>query len=188
MVAVTVQRILSIDTTWTIWASGAVKVEMEAKKGEEFQELPRFGICMKLPGAMEQVEYYGYGPLESYVDKHHASSHGCYQAAVAELHEDYLKPQENGSHWDCDYVTLTDGAHTLKVTGEKSFSFNVSPYTVEELTEKPHNFELVPCGSTVLHVDYKQAGIGSNSCGPELLEKYRFDEDQFSFGCMFIPE
>lgn len=188
MVAVTVQRILTIDTTWTISASGAVSVFMEAKKGEEFQELPRFGICMKLPGAMEQVEYFGYGPVESYVDKHHASSHGCYTAMAAELHEDYLKPQENGSHWDCDYVTLTDGTHALKVVSENSFSFNVSPYTVEELTVKPHNFELVPCGSTVLHVDYKQAGIGSNSCGPELLQKYRFDEESFVFGCTFILE
>ena len=64
---------------------------------------------------------------------------------------------------------------------EKPFSFNASEYTQEELTEKEHNFELQPCGSTVVCIDYAQNGIGSNSCGPELQSKYKFDEEAFTF-------
>ena len=73
------------------------------------------------------------------------------------------------------------------VSDFKPFSFNASVYTPEELTMKNHNYELEPCGSTVLHLDYKQNGIGSNSCGPRPLEKYRFDDAAFTFNLKLMP-
>lgn len=97
------------------------------------------------------------------------------------LHEDYIRPQENGSHGDCDYVIVKGREAELAVVADRTFSMNASMYTQEELTEKGHHYELRPCGSTVLCLDYRQAGIGSNSCGPELAEKYRLAEDEFRF-------
>ena len=105
---------------------------------------------------------------------------------MSELHEDYIRPQENGSHCDCDYVVLDGEERKLTVLGTSPFSFNASVYTQEELTQKKHNYELLPCGSTVLNLDYAQNGIGSNSCGPRLLEKYRFDDLEFGFELKFI--
>ena len=69
----------------------------------------------------------------------------------------------------------------LKVVSAKPFSFNVSRYTVKELTEKMHDYELEEAPFTLLHLDYAMAGIGSNSCGPRLLEQYRFNEPEFDF-------
>ena len=119
--------------------------------------------------------------MESYPDKHRASSYGLYQSPVPLLHEDYIRPQENGSHWGCDCLTLSGGSRTFTAISGKPFSFNASNYTQEELTAKAHNFELTECGSTVLCLDYRQNGMGSNSCGPELLEKYQLDEEAFDF-------
>ena len=104
------------------------------------------------------------------------------------MHEDYIKPQENSSHWGCRYVTLTDGAFALTAAAEQPFSFNVSPYTQEELTAKAHNWELEPCGETVLCLDYKMSGVGSNSCGPQLLPQYRLEEESFDFGFTLTVE
>ena len=75
----------------------------------------------------------------------------------------------------------------MMAVSEKAFSFNASVYTQEELTEKKHNYELCPSGNTVLCLDYKQNGIGSNSCGPDLKEKYRFTEKEFRFEMTLIP-
>ena len=75
----------------------------------------------------------------------------------------------------------------LAAVGEAPFSFNASPYTQEELTQKAHNYELVPCGSTVLCLDYAQNGIGSESCGPRLQQQYRLDDAAFTFGLRLIP-
>lgn len=76
----------------------------------------------------------------------------------------------------------------LTAFSETPFSFNASCYTQEELTQKAHNYELVPSGHTILCLDYKQDGIGSNSCGPEPEEAYRFEENDFVFSFGLRPE
>ena len=122
------------------------------------------------------------------MDKHRASYHGVFTGTVAEQQEDYIRPQENGSHYDCDYAVLASDRAALTVAGEKTFSFQASIYTQEELTAKAHNYELEPCGSTVLCIDYRQAGIGSASCGPMLLEKYQLKETEIDFAVRLKPE
>ena len=106
---------------------------------------------------------------------------------VASLHEDYIRPQENGSHCDCDYVLVSNHRTQLAFTSDTPFSFNASAYTQEELTEKAHNYELVPCDSTVLCIDYAQNGVGSNSCGPKLRDPYRLKEQRFLFKVKLFP-
>ena len=188
MAANAVQKMLDMDTTWTIDADGAIALSMNVKRCPEFPMLPRFGLRLFLDKEMEQVEYYGMGPVESYVDKHRASSHGVYKAKVKELHEDYIRPQENGSHYDCSYVTLESEKFVLNAVSEQEFSFNASVYTQEELTAKKHNFELEESGNTVLCLDYAHCGIGSNSCGPELSPQYRVCEKEFKFDMKLIFE
>ena len=184
--AVTVQRILSIDAVWIIDNSGMISVKMDVSKNVELPELPRFGLRMFLPDKMKQVTYFGLGPEESYEDKRRASSHGIYCQSVSELHEDYIKPQENGSHADCDYVMLEGNGVVVKAFNNDKFSFNASEYTQEELTVKKHNYELIPSGHTVLNLDFRQNGIGSNSCGPRPQEKYRLDEEKFTYSMAII--
>lgn len=185
--APTVQRMMTISAIWTITSDGQLQSDITVNRNMEFPELPRFGIRLFLPKTLNRITYYGIGPYESYIDKHHAGSHGVYSSKVCELHEDYLRPQENGSHFDCSYVTAENDRCGLTATSNIPFSFNASEYTQEELTSKKHNFELVPCGSTVLCIDYAQAGIGSNSCGPRLSQQYRLDKETFTFEIHLIP-
>lgn len=187
LLAITVQRLMDIETVWKIDTDGRISVKMDVAKNPELPELPRFGLRLFLKKDMDQLEYYGIGPQESYFDKCKAGSHGIYTGSVTDQHEDYIRPQENGSHTDCDYVIVKGNVLGIAAYGAQSFAFNVSEYTQEELTEKAHNYELVPCGSTVLCLDYKQNGIGSQSCGPRLKEKYRFDEERFTFEMNLNP-
>ncbi len=187
LVADTVQRILDMDTTWMIDGNGMIGLSMKVKRHPEFPMLPRFGLRLFLNKDMDKIQYYGMGPMESYCDKHRASSHGIYGGYIEDLHEDYIRPQENGSHYDCSYVIIESEHYKLEALAEQSFCFNVSAYTQEELTEKKHNFELQPSDNTILCLDYAQSGVGSNSCGPELSEKYRLDSKEFEFGIKLIP-
>ena len=43
----------------------------------------------------------------------------------------------------------------------------------QALLKAEHTDELVADGKTHLRIDYKVSGIGANSCGPELMNKYR---------------
>ena len=181
VVAETVQKILDVTITWKIEAAGKIDADIAVTKDDEFPDLPRFGVRMFLDKKLSAVRYFGMGPQESYCDKHQAASHGLYRADVGDLHEDYIRPQENGSHYDCEYVELNNSRYGIVASAEKAFSFNASYYTQEELEKKTHNYELIESDSVVFCVDYALNGIGSNSCGPVVLEQYRFDDVLFRF-------
>ena len=187
VVAETVQKILDVMITWKIEAAGKIDADIAVTKDDEFPDLPRFGVRMFLDKKLSAARYFGMGPQESYCDKHQAASHGLYQANVDDLHEDYIRPQENGSHYDCEYVELNNSRYGIVVSAENAFSFNASYYTQEELEKKTHNYELTESDSVVFCVDYALNGIGSNSCGPVVLDQYRFDDVLFRFQFTLIP-
>ena len=188
-----VQPVLRMNNTITVFPDGRILLDVSAVKDPEIETLPRIGIRLFLNKSMEQVTYYGMGPGETYIDKHHSGRHGCFKGTPASMHEDYIRPQENGSHWDCDYISVEGGGMRLTAAcadevPDRTFSFNVSAFTQEELEHKRHNYELEPCGSTVLCIDHQLAGIGSKSCGPDLLPEYRVCPEDCRFKFMLKPE
>ncbi len=186
--AIYLQRILNIKVCWTIRPDGSIDAAIHGEKDPVFPFLPRFGLRMFLPKTMAKVTYCGIGPVESYIDKKWAGYHGLFETEVKAMHEDYIRPQENGSHHDCDYVTVGNETAALTIAGKKTFAFNASVYTQEELTEKAHNYELEESPYTVLCVDYRQSGIGSGSCGPALMEKYRLNGESMDFEVRMVPK
>ncbi len=178
------QPLLRGTTEWTIHADGAVAFRMTVDKTINTPFLPRFGITLTLPRGNEQVHYCGRGPVENYVDKHHASWYGLFDSTVPAMHEDYLFPQENGNRTECDWLAV-DGFRVEAVSHPLSFS--VSRYTVEELTAAAHSFELNDSGNTVLHIDYMQSGVGSNSCGPKLDSRWQLNPRRFTFTGLLKP-
>jgi beta-galactosidase len=177
------EHMIDLESVWTISPEGALSLQVDALRNTKMPYLPRFGLRLFLPKSYDLVQYFGYGPYESYIDKHRSSHIGFFEQEVSEMFEDYIFPQENSSHCGCRYLRVNNptASSNLIVTSEQEFAFNISEYTQEELTKKAHNYELEKAPYTVVCVDYKQSGIGSNSCGPELLPQYRLEEEKFSF-------
>lgn len=169
------QPFIYADVVYTVNGNGELIVKCDIETTNKITFLPRFGLRLFVPKSFDTVDYFGYGPTESYADKHQASYIGNFTSPISAMHEDYTRPQENSSHYGCTHMTVTDGNVKVRFETEKSFSFNASEYTQEELAEKRHNFELEKCESNVICVDYKMAGVGSNSCGPALAEEYRLE-------------
>lgn len=185
--AVHIQRILNIKASWLIHRDGCIQVKLDVKKDMEFPFLPRFGLRLFLDQSLDRVRYCGMGPDESYPDKHQASWHGIFEGDVRAMHRPYLKPQEYGSHWDCSWCELSGEEMSFQASSKEGFMFQACEYTQEELSEKTHDFELKEAGCTVLCLDHNQSGIGSGSCGPQLLEKYQFNEPEFSRTWVITP-
>ena len=189
MAAVYRANVLTASSVWTVSPDGAVELRCEVERQTDFVPLPRFGIRLFLKREARKVVYFGYGPHESYIDKHRSCYKALFETDAEELFEDYVRPQENGSHWFVKYLNVgrQEGAGLQVIPGGEEFSFNVSRYTQETLERTAHNYELVPCKSTVVCLDYRQAGIGSDSCGPALLEKYQLREERFTFAVKMLP-
>ena len=178
------QPLLRGVTEWTVYPDGAIDMTMAVDKHIHTPFLPRFGITLNLPKTADRVRYCGRGPTENYVDKRHATWFGVFESTVAEQHEDYLFPQENGNHTECEWLSI--GGLGVEATA-RPFSFSVSPYTVEELTRAAHPFELRESDSTILHLDFMQSGVGSNSCGPKLSSQWQLNAHHFTFSLLLKP-
>lgn len=175
-------RVLTLFAAWRIDRNGALSCHTEAHKAAHLPYLPRFGVRFFLKKDLAEADYFAYGPNESYIDKHRSSIISRFKGSVRSLHEDYVRPQENGSHYGARYIMLSGEGRRLAVfSGEKEFSFNASLYTQEELEAKKHNYELEESGSVILCIDYKQTGSGSGSCGPRPESKYQLCEEDFKF-------
>lgn len=177
--------ILHADVTYTVKPGMGIEIGYSVKWRERDRTkdhifYPRFGVRLTMPEGSEQMRYFGYGPMESYVDKRLAAKLGDFTSTVTENYEPYVFPQENSSHWGCRFADVhTVAGHGLLFTSDAPFSFNASHFSPEQLTNTAHHYELKREPETTVIIDCRQSGIGSNSCGPALLQKYRFDEDEF---------
>ncbi|MCR5250091.1 MAG: DUF4981 domain-containing protein [Lachnospiraceae bacterium] len=167
------QPFARLEAVWRIDGDGALELSCSGETAEKLTMLPRFGLRLFLPKEFTDVDYFGYGPFESYIDKHQASHVGNFAAKISEMHEDYIRPQENSSHYGCTHMSVSNGSVRLCFEQPEGFSFNASEYTQEELAAKRHDYELEKCGYSVICVDFAMAGVGSAACGPALAEKYR---------------
>lgn len=178
------QPFLRCRVMWEIDAGGALRLTVDGRRDMVFPFLPRFGVRLFLNPGFEQLDYTGYGPLESYLDKHRACWYGRFESTVADEYVDYIKPQEHGSHMGCDAMQLQNGNTVFWAKGETPFSFRASHYPQEELAAVAHDFELTPADDVEVCLDYKNSGIGSNSCGPVLDPRYALNEETFHFTIM----
>ena len=177
----------TVNSVYCFEPDGTVKISCKVRTSNKVTLLPRFGIRLFVPKDFDSVEYFGYGPLESYIDKHQASFLGTFEGKIADMHEDYIRPQENSSHYGCMYMKLKGNDFDVLFGNSSTISFNASEYTEEKLAEAKHNYELEKCDDNVICVDWKMAGVGSNSCGPALAEKYRIPLPEFTADLKFRP-
>ena len=148
-------------------------LEYEYNQMKEDWFLPRIGFATTLGKEYDEIEFYGYGPQESYVDKRYACSRDLYKTTVEDNFVHYINPQENGSHYGTTYARIGGGKHAVELVCAEGCSFNLSPYDAKTLELTAHDDELPESDKNYLYIDYFMSGSGSNSCGPRLSEKYR---------------
>ncbi len=162
---------------YSVSSDGTIKVQLDGNVKEKCTWLPRLGFEIKVPYEKSEFEYYGMGPYESYIDMKHASMVDIYHSDADKEYVNYIMPQEHGNHTDTKYLKIKNG---LMFEAE-TMDINVSHYTTKMLMDATHQDELIKDDCTNIRIDYKNSGIGSNSCGPQLLEKYRLSEKEIHF-------
>lgn len=166
--------------SYEFFEDGKVKVGLKGSLGGPSIRifLPRLGFEMKIANENEGFSYYGYGPYENYKDLCHHVSFGRFESTAADEYVNYVVPQEHGNHIGTRKLTLNSG---LEFTADVPFEFAVSEYDSKVLTKARHIDELIKDKATNVRIDYKVSGIGSNSCGPGLDNKYQVPFGDFEF-------
>ena len=150
-------------------------VSVSYKLADYVNHFPRFGFEFGIDKRYSSFSYVGFGPTESYADKHIACDYGYYESTAEENYDrNYIRPQESGSHYACKYLSLKD---LFQLTAEKPFSCSVNPFTTAQLRDSLHDFELQKNDFVNVCVDLAMRGVGSHSCGPILPEQYEIPRE-----------
>ena len=175
-------------THFEIFPSGRIKIELDADILDKCVFLPRFGFEFTLSDKLSRIEYFGMGPMENYIDMRAHAKVGYYKSKVKDEYVAYPKPQEHGNHTQTNYLSVRDRHHSgLVFTSDDTFEFNASNYSSHQLTYATHINDIGDKDKTIVRIDYKVSGIGSNSCGPELLPKYQLNEKKIRYSFSVKP-
>jgi evolved beta-galactosidase subunit alpha len=172
--------------TYGFSSDGSMKIEVVGKRsifGPEFPKmLPRIGINLHTNKDYSQVTWYGRGKGESYQDSKRSQSIGLYSHDVKGMHTDYVYPQENGSRTDTSFLSLSKEDKTILINFTNLRDFTIHDYETNALEEAKHRGNIQRAPYNVLTIDYKQSGLGSNSCGEEQLPVYQTKVEDFEIG------
>jgi beta-galactosidase len=152
---------------------GDVIFAHEVEVPEAYDDLPRVGVELALAPGFEDVEWLGRGPHECYRDRRASAVVGRFAARVDDLFEPYVVPQEHGNRCDVRWLALRRGDVGLLLVPPKGGEFSVSHYTAADLYAARSRLDLVRRPETIVHLDLWNRGLGTASCGPDTLPRYR---------------
>lgn len=182
---------LYVDINYVIEANGAVTVQMTSDaRNTSLKNYLRIGANMILPEGYEDITWYGGGPVEAMSDRNNFSVVGRYQTTVSELFYPYLDTQDTGTLLGTKWFTVTDPEkkEALVVAGREDVETAALHFTVNDMANARHPYQLTPQTDTILSVNLASQGTGNKSCGPDTLAEYLLPNNQeYSYEYTLIP-
>jgi beta-galactosidase len=158
----------------TLTGDGVLHFDETLIVPERLRDLPRVGVRFDVVPGLEVLEWYGNGPHECYPDRDRGARLARHRSSVTDQYVPYVMPQEHGLHTETRWFELRDQnpkGRAMRIT--TPYAFSALHHTPEQLTAALHDVELVANAATTVHVDAAHRGLGTASCGPDTLERYR---------------
>ena len=177
------KRFITHTHRYTVAPDGVVMVENHFDIDQRLPELPRVGVSLVLPPALEQLEWFARGPLENYRDRNRASVIAVHRSTVTAQYVPYIVPQEHGNRTGVRWLALSDGQGAgVRFTAARRMEASASHFTAQDLYAARHTTDLTPRPEVYVNLDYAQRGLGTASCGPDTLEHYRILPGKHALG------
>ncbi len=178
------------EVVYNIYSDGSMDVKATFQTGKDFN-LPRLSLQSMWNPALENIEWYGRGPIENYRDRNSAAFVGLYKSTVDAMREYYVRAQSMGGRTDTRWLTLTDASGAgVKIAADGVFDFSALHYTDRDLwnVKYGHDIDNVRRAEVVLNLDCIQRGLGNASCGPQPLTEYEIQKDHtYSYQFRILP-
>lgn len=171
---------------YKVLGGGVIQMNHRIEPMGKLPLLPRVGIRMAVNGALDTCHWFGRGPHENYPDRKESAWMGLHRSTVSDLYVPYIRPQENGNREDARWVSLTQNSGILMVFSNP-MAFSALPYSLENINQSTHTYQLKPNSKINLCLDYKQSGLGNGSCGPGILKKYQVKPQRVLFSICLRP-
>ena len=182
-----------VSLDFIVCADGTLMVNSFIRPQNSGAILPKLGFKLEMPKEMEQLAWFGRGPWDNYRDRKEACLPGIYQSTVTNQYEEYILPQEHGTKQEVRWMSVTnnEGQGLLFVAPDQMAASAVhfrpeDNYTNKD-TRKKHTYQFVRCDNTVVNLDAATRGLGNNSCGPDVMDKYELKAANTAFRFFIIP-
>ncbi len=152
------------------------------------KSVARIGLAFEMPKMYNNVKYLGRGDIETYVDRNQCGRIGVYTTTAERMFSYYVKPQASGNRTDVRWANIFNDANNgMRVTSNKNFQFSVVPFGDDVVNSASHINQLKDTGVVSVHLDYMQMGVGTATCGPGVLDKYRVPVVESTFQFIISP-
>jgi beta-galactosidase len=173
--------------SYTISPDGRIRADNIFTIDKAIPDLPRLGVVLALKPGFERLKWFGRGPFENYGDRKRAALVDLYESTVTDQYVRYIMPQEHGNHTDVRWLSLWHKSAGLLVEAAGPLEFSASHYTAQDIDSAYHTYDLTPRAEVILNLDYRQRGLGTESCGPGPLEQYRIKPGRYSWSYTLQP-
>lgn len=180
---------IATELCYTVSGTGAIDIEVVFHPQGNLPELPRLGIALPLCSGMENFSWYGRGPWENYPDRRTSCFIGLWSGKVSEQYTHYPRPQDSGNKEEVRYLQLTDARHKgIRIEAvERPFSASALHYTVNDIYQATHDYQLEERPEVILSLDAAVLGLGNSSCGPGVLKKYAIEKKEHRLKVILSP-
>jgi beta-galactosidase len=173
--------------SYTISPDGRIQADNTFTINKAIPDLPRLGVVLFLKPGFEKLRWFGRGPFENYSDRKRAALVDLYESTVTDQYVPYIMPQEHGNHTEVRWLSLGSENVRLSVAAAGPMEFSASHYTAQDIDSAYHTFDLHPRPEVILNLDYRQRGLGTESCGPGTLEQYKIKPGRYAWSYTLQP-
>jgi len=173
--------------SYTISPDGRIRADNTFTIDKVIPDLPRLGVVLFLKPGFEKLRWFGRGPFENYSDRKRAALVDLYESTVTDQYVPYIMPQEHGNHTEVRWLSLGGENARLLVAAAGPMEFSASHYTAQDIDSAYHTYDLHPRAEVILNLDYRQRGLGTESCGPGPLEQYKIKPDRYGWSYTLQP-
>ena len=174
--------------SYLISPDGNIQADNTFTVDKAIPDLPRLGVVLTLNPGFEKLRWFGRGPFENYSDRKRAALVDLYESTVTDQYVPYIMPQEHGNHTDVRWLSLEGQSAGLLVKAPGPLEFSASHYTAQDLDAAYHTYDLHPRPEVILSLDFRQRGLGTESCGPGTLEQYKIKPGRYVWSYTLQPQ
>jgi beta-galactosidase len=176
---------------YCMYSNGMVRVHYHLIADPGLPNIPKVGMQMGIERTYDNIEWFGRGPMENYIDKNYGADVGIYNLLIQKFRENYVVPQENGNRTDVRWMFLynqqKDG---LLIVADSLLSMSAWPYTEQNIATAKHTNKLKDAGFITLNIDLIQMGVGGNDSWSDVaapLEQYQIKPGNYQYSFYIIP-
>jgi beta-galactosidase len=181
----------NVKVLYTIHNDGVIKVDYALTVKPGLPNIPKVGMQMGIERSYDNIEWFGRGEKENYLDKNYGADEGVYRLPIHEFMENYVVPQENGNRTDVRWMFLANKQKEgLLVVADSLLSMSAWPYTEENIGNAKHTNRLMDAGLVTLNIDLIQMGVGGNDSWSDVaapLEKYQVPARDYNYSFYLVP-